>query len=186
VAPLKSLVIILLVGLVVSSSSAVAEESDRGFRFELGKEYSDYNKPAGSKAGSKASSPSTWRTVLLYLPNRFLDLIDIVKIDLGAGIGYGGVVRPTKYLQFGYREMEPGMLRLGLMGRRAPALIEKKGESGFGRDFGRASKRKTSPGEFGVGLDLYLVGAYVGVSPDSAADFVLGIFGGDFEEDDLE
>jgi len=167
-------------------------DSSGGFHFELGQEYSDYNRtsPGSSKTSSRVgqskNESSFLRKALLYLPNRVLDIVDIFKLDLGAGVGYGGVIRPTKYLQAGYRELDPGMLRIGLMGRRAPVLIEERKEAGFGRDYGRSSKRKVSPGEFGFGIDVGLVGAYGGLSLDSAADFILGFVGIDFEDDDLE
>jgi hypothetical protein len=162
-----------------------------GFHFELGEEYSDYNRTSpnspsnASKIRSPKSSGSFWRRAGLYLPNRFLDLIDILKFDVGAGVGYGGVIRPTRYLQAGYRNFDPGMLRVGLMGRRAPVLIEKRKLAGFGDNYGRISSRKVSPGEFGLGIDAGLVGVYGGISLDSTADFILGIFGVDFEDDDL-
>jgi len=190
---LKKLLFITLILLFTSAARADNKEaSGDGFHFELGQEYSDYNRtspsspPTPSRTGSQRRSGGFWRAALLYLPNRFLDFIDIFKLDVGAGVGYGGVIRPTKYLQAGYREFEPGMLRIGLMGRRAPVMIEEKREEGFGRDYGRQSKRKVSPGEFGLGIDLGLIGAYGGVSLDSAADFVLGIVGIDFEDDDIQ
>ena len=178
--------------LLSSRSYADNPSSVGGFHFELGEEYSEYNRtspnspPTRSRTASSRKSGSFWRRALLYIPNRFLDLIDIFKLDVGAGVGYGGVIRPTKYLQAGYRELDPGMLRIGLMGRRAPLMLEDKREQGFGSDYGRSSRRRVSPGEFGLGIDVGLVGAYGGISLDSAADFFLGIVGVDFEDDDLK
>ena len=187
---LSSVALILILTTFARADSK--EPSLGSFHFELGEEYSKYNRtspnspPTPSRRGSANKEGSFWRKALLYIPNRVLDFIDVFKLDLGAGVGYGGVVRPTKYLQAGYREMNPGMLRIGLMGRRAPLMIEERTEEGFGSDYGRKSDRRVSPGEFGLGLDVGIVGAYGGVSLDSAADFILGFVGVDFEDDDLK
>ena len=53
-----------------------------------------------------------WAEVLLYIPNRVLDLIDVFRIDVGIGASVGGVVRVTKYAQGGYRQMLPVSLRV--------------------------------------------------------------------------
>ncbi len=170
--------VLLLVCSVFRSSTRA--DDDRGFRFELGHEYSEYNKPAKGAA----ESSSFGRRALLYLPNRLLDLLDIFKLDLGLGVGYGAVMRPSKPLQFGYRKIEPGMVRVGLMGRRAPVMFESRTESGFGDDYRENPRREVSTGEFGVGVDLGIVGAYAGLGVDSLGDFVLGLAGIDLEDDD--
>ena len=146
----KIFVFSLLVFLPFIPLTARADEGSHGFSFELGQEYSDYNKPAhgkpGRKVGKGSGRTSVWRRAALYLPNRFLDLIDVFKCDIGAGVGYGAVLRPSRPLQIGYRELNPGMLRLGLMGRRAPVLMEERTESGFGADYGPKQGRVVSPG----------------------------------------
>ena len=185
------LTIVLSLILTAAAKADNKSASPGGFHFELGEEYSEYNRtsPNSPKTPSRTGSSSKtsfWRKALLYLPNRILDLIDIFKLDVGAGVGYGAILRPTKYLQAGYRDFNPGMLRVGLMGRRAPLMIEERMEEGLGSDYGRHSRRKVSPGEFGLGIDAGIVGAYGGVSVDSAADFILGIAGVDFEDDDLK
>ena len=184
----KGLFIILLVLAISPSVSFAQNSSDSGIHFELGEEYSKYNRntPSSPPTPSRGKKSGFWRGALLYLPNRLFDLIDIFKVDVGLGVGFGGVIRPTKYLQGGYRQFEPGMLRVGLMGRRYPVLIEERNESGFGKTLTRNSKRDITKGEFGVGVDLGLIGGYGGVCLDSAADFVLGIFGVDFQEDDFQ
>jgi hypothetical protein len=175
--------ILLLISFPIDSSFA---QDGRGLHFELGKEYTAYSRPAkpGTVSAKSRESGITWRSALLYLPNRVLDLVDVFKCDVGVGVGYGAVVRPTRYLQGSYRELDPGMVRLGLLGRRLPVMAEEGREVGFGRDL--RTKRKVSDGEFGLGVDLGIVGFYFGLSLDSAADFVLGIVGIDFEKDDLK
>ena len=123
--------------------------------------------------------------ILLWLPNRVLDLIDVLKLDVGVGPMVGGVVRVTKYGQVGFRGVAPATLRVGAMGRRAPVMIERANEMGIGPAFLESPDRIICAGELGVGLDLVVVGAYGGVCVDELADFVAGIFGADFKDDDL-
>jgi len=124
--------------------------------------------------------------VLMWFPNRFLDLVDVFRADVGAGLSHGGVIRITKYGQAGYRKMSPASARLGLMGRRAPALLEESDEKGIGPNFTQSKQRVICPGEIGAGLDLLIVGAYAGVCVDEAVDFIGGIFFIDILDDDLK
>ena len=130
--------------------------------------------------------PSTLRQALLWLPNRFLDLIDVVKIDVGAGPSAGGVIRATSYVQAGYREMSPLSVRVGTMGRRAPVMLERSNEFGIGPGYMESSDRKVCPGEFGAGLDLFIAGAYAGICVDELADFLTGLVLIDLKDDDLQ
>lgn len=123
--------------------------------------------------------------ILLWLPNRVLDLIDVVKLDVGVGPMVGGVVRITKYGQVGFRGVAPATLRAGAMGRRAPVMIERANEMGIGPAFLESPDRIICPGELGVGLDFIFVGAYAGICVDELVDFVGGIFTADIKEDDL-
>ena len=176
--------------LVVFLGPAFACAEDQrgsGFHFEFGQEYSDYNRTAqGGPAKGGRGNSSFLRKAALYIPNRFADLFDVVKLDGGLGVGYGAVIRPTRYLQFGYRDFDPGMLRVGLMGRRWPALLEERRQSGFGSELSRGSKREVSDFEVGAGFDAGVIGVYGGLSLDSALDFLLGWVGIDFEDDDLQ
>lgn len=134
---------------------------------------------------SRARRP-VWQKVLLWFPNRFLDLIDVFKVDVGVGPAYGGVVRVTKWGQVGHRTMAPVSLRLGNFGRELPGLVETTNESGIGAGFVKSKDRKICSGELGIGLDALIAGAYVGLCADQLADFIGGIFFLDFKEDDLE
>ena len=133
----------------------------------------------------KAPEPSLGRKILLWLPNRVLDLVDSVKLDLGVGLASGAVLRVTESAQIGYRDMDPASARIGNFGRRAPFLLERSNEFGVGSDLGTDPGRSICPGELGLGLDLLFVGAYLGVCVDEVFDFTLGLVGVDPKEDDL-
>ena len=150
----------------------------------LGDEYTGYKRERGDPMTGNPDE-STMHKVLLYIPNRVVDFIDIFRVDVGAGPAVGGVVRVTKWAQAGYREMDPGSLRIGLHGRRFPAWVERDNEYGFGPSFNQSDDREVTPGEVGVGVDLLLVSGYVGVSVDEAFDFVAGIFTIDVKDDDF-
>jgi len=124
-------------------------------------------------------------TILFYIPNRVADLWDIVRGDVGVGSSGGVVLRATRYGQVGYRYVEPLSFRLGPQGRRFPFFIERDTESGAGEGFTQSTSRHVTPYEVGLGLDLFIVGAYAGLSFDEAWDFITGWFLLDTKGDDF-
>lgn len=130
---------------------------------------------------------SSWiRDTLLYIPNRFLDLIDVFRVDVGVGASVGGVVRVTKYVQAGYRQMAPVSLRVGDFGRTFPVMVESSSEIGVSPAFKQSADRDVCEAELGLGLDVLVVGGYGGVCLDELADFIGGIFLIDYKDDDLK
>lgn len=129
---------------------------------------------------------STWERVLLWFPNRIVDLLDVFRVDVGVGPAAGGVVRVSRYGQAGYRTMSPGSLRVGLFGRRAPVLVESSNEFGIGPAYVESKDRKVCAGEIGLGLDALIVGGYAGICLEELADFALGIFTIDLMDDDIK
>ena len=130
--------------------------------------------------------PAAWyEEVLLWIPNRLADLLDVVKVDAGVGPALGGVVRVTKYGQVGARGFAPGSLRVGLMGRRAPVMFESSFEGGVGPAFLESGDRTICEGETGVSIDLLIVGGSIGLCWDEVIDLLGGIVLLDPEQDDL-
>lgn len=122
--------------------------------------------------------------VLLWLPNRLLDATDIVRADVGVGLAGGAVVRVTRPLQAGVRFVTPASARVGLMGRRAPLMIESSSEFGIGPAFKGSKDRKVCVAEVGIGVDL-IAGAYLGICADAIPDFLAGFLFFDPSDDDL-
>lgn len=129
--------------------------------------------------------------LLLYIPNRVLDLLDIVRIRgrVGPGIGFG--VRATKLAQANLASY--ACVYAGLPGPRMEAMpklpvglevytglkfsiVEVDGEL-FGPDY--------SPTEFGLGGQFLLIGADVGIDPYEILDFAAGLFFIDLRDDDI-
>jgi hypothetical protein len=191
--------VLLIIGLAYSLTLAVAAaepattSTDEGVPdVKLGKEFKDFrkakrgaSKASNAQSAGSAGESSLGRRILLYLPNRFLDLIDIFKADVGVGPALGAVARVTEHGQIGYRSVSPVSLRVGLRGRNPPVMAETADEYGVGPDFINSSDREVGKGEVGVGLDLFIVGAYAGIDFYQLPDFLLGFFGVDYAEDDL-
>ncbi len=156
---------------------------------ELGEEYSEHSKPIVKtvivKEKREEKSKTVLEHVLLYLPNRLLDFIDMFKADVGVGPAFGVVARATKYGQVAYRSVSPISLRAGIRGREFPLFIERSSEIGVGPLFLESHDRNVTPLEFGAGVDLFLVGAYLGFSFDELADFLGGLVFIDFKDDDI-
>jgi hypothetical protein len=177
----------LLLGAVLLCSSQSSFAQDR---------YTDGNYsdlvPTSPKEGwsklepiDKGEGSPIWSQVLLWLPNRVLDLIDVFRVDVGVGPSFGAVVRVTKYGEVGYRQMAPASLRIGDFGRQMPILIESSNEFGVGPAYVNSSDRHVCPGEIGLGADVLVAGAYGGVCVDELADFLAGIFFIDLKDDDI-
>ena len=148
--------------------------------------------PVSPKEGRKEFEPTQmnegspgWSDVVMWIPNRVLDFIDIFRADVGVGPSFGAVVRVTKYGQVGYRQMAPASLRIGDFGRQLPVMVESSNEFGVGPAYVESADREICAGEVGLGGDLLVAGAYAGICLDEVADFIGGIFFIDFKEDDL-
>jgi hypothetical protein len=165
-------------------SPATAEEAGKG-DLELGDEYSEHSKNHSKNKEYKKNERSFLVSTLLFIPNRVLDLVDIIRFDVGVGPALGAVVRVTPYGQAGVRFVMPVSLRAGLRGRKMPVFIDHTNEMGVGPLFLGSKDREPTPLEVGVGGDLLLVGAYAGVSIDSIFDFLGGFVGLDISDDDI-
>lgn len=184
---MKTTIISLVLALAFIASPIACVAQDR---------YSDGNYkelvPVSPKDGWEAMQPTEkadgspiWAQVLLWLPNRVLDLIDVFRFDVGVGPSFGAVVRVTKYGQVGFREVMPASIRVGDFGRQMPFLLETSNEFGVGPAYVDSADRKVCDGEIGLGADALVAGAYAGVCVDEFADFVAGIFFIDLKDDDL-
>jgi hypothetical protein len=129
---------------------------------------------------------STAATLLLWLPNRVLDLWDVPRFDLGIGPSYGATVRLTRFVQISYRKFVPGSVRFGAMGRAAPVMWETSDEKGFNPfSYTPSRDRDVCTFEVGVGLDVFVGGAYAGMCIEEIFDFLGGVVMLDLEHDDL-
>lgn len=131
--------------------------------------------------------------VVLYIPNRALDLLDIVRLRARLGPGLAVSVRVTEAADlFGGAYIA---LYVGLPGPRGKPLpklpIGIESRAGvevsvldFAADLPYV-KPGYGKGEIGVGLHLLLVGVDVGVDALEIADLITGLFFVDLMGDDL-
>ncbi len=180
---LKSLTLATLCVLLLSTEIAVADRRSDEVGASPRKPWGDF---ALNNEEEYQDSPPWWAQVLLWFPNRIMDLIDIFKVDVGVGPSFGAVVRVTKYGQVGYRSVSPLSVRVGLFGRSMPFMLEHSSEFGLGPGFVASHDRTVCKGELGAGADLFLVGAYGGVCVDEVIDFIAGIFFLDVSGDDIK
>jgi hypothetical protein len=130
--------------------------------------------------------------ILLYLPNRLFDLLDVVRARVRVGPGLALDLRATEFAD----------LYLGAYTSVFVGLPGPRGEPEINWPFGIESLAGvevsvadastgvgTDPGygsfEFGIGVQAFLVGFDVGVDPWEALDFVAGLVTLDPGSDDL-
>ena len=129
--------------------------------------------------------------ILMYLPNRALDFIDIFRIRVRVGPGLAVNLRGTEYLT-GYAGSYKSVY-LGLPGPRATSAVRKP----YGREdlkglmlVGADATDDTpydpeySLSEFTLGAHVLVVGADMGFDPVQLGDFFAGLVGFDPRGDD--
>jgi len=181
--------LLTIVTLLISINCATAQEDPPEARLP---EDSGITVDASPKQGwgefpvaTQTEEKPWWAAVLLWIPNRFLDLVDVFRLDVGVGPSFGGVIRITDQAELGYRKMLPTSIRIGDMGRRIPVLVETSNEKGVSPNYQDSKDREVCKGEVGLGADALIVGAYGGICFDELADFITGIFFIDIKDDDI-
>lgn len=124
--------------------------------------------------------------LLFYLPNRFLDIFDFVRLRarIGPGLAVGArVTKPISVLFGGYASVYAGLPGP----RMAPKIKLPVGIDNYaGLSFSFLGfTPEYSPTEIGAGCQLFLVGADIGVDPIEIVDLALGFLFIDLRGDDL-
>jgi hypothetical protein len=186
--PAFVLAFVLLAGCSTAEvARATAPESMRGWVPESAPAAA----PAATLADDGDEGPGVGHTLLLYIPNRVFDLLDVVRLRLRVGPGLQVSVRATEFADLrvgGYTS-----IFLGIPGpRREPEInwpFGMENSAGVEVSVLEANADPSGPDyglwEFGLGAQLFLVGADVGVDPWEALDFLAGLFTWDIEGDDL-
>ena len=151
-----------------------------------------FNEEEWFQEGEEEDEPGFIHRLIFYLPNRVLDLIDIFRLRLRVGPGFGVGARATEAIDVyfgGYASVWVGLpgprnrklpkLPIGLESKSGVELsvVDASIEGGIGPDYG--------PGELGADVQLLVVGVAVGVDPVDALDFLLGILTLDLRGDDF-
>jgi hypothetical protein len=135
---------------------------------------------------------SVLHQVVLYLPNRVFDLLDIFRVRAEVGPGLAAGVRATKAAQAylgshasiyaglpGPRRKASIPLPVGLESHNgvAVSVLDATVNGGVGPNY--------SPTEFGVSIHPLIFGLDVGIDPLEILDFAVGLVGFDIKDDDL-
>jgi hypothetical protein len=130
--------------------------------------------------------------LLLYIPNRVLDALDMVRCRVRVGPGLALDVRATEYADVfigtyasvyaglpGPRMRKTPHLPVGIesLSGIEVSVADLSAGAGFGPDY--------SSTEIGVGIQALIVGADVGVDPMEIIDFIGGLFLLDPRRDDF-
>jgi hypothetical protein len=135
---------------------------------------------------------SIWYSIAVYLPNRVLDLLDIVRVRARVGPGIAAGVRVTNVAALYLGSY--ASIYAGLPGPRqrvlprSPIGLESHNGVAFGPFSASANMGMDpdySPTEVGLGLQAVVVGVDVGIDPVEIVDFVGGVFLFDLRDDDF-
>jgi len=140
----------------------------------------------GDGAAAEEESRGLGTHLLLYLPNRVLDLFDVAKAGVDVGPGLGIELKATEAVQA--MALSTFAIGVGFQGlRHLPFRVGPEAAFGVGPLGGTAEIGGwyRSPTEFRVGLHALLVGAHASVDPVEIVDFVLGFLLIDIAGDDL-
>jgi hypothetical protein len=130
-----------------------------------------------------------FHTVLLYIPNRIFDVLDIVRLRARIGPGIGFTVRATELV-----DLKLGTWSSIYIGLRGPRLEPEipwpfgfDNYAGAGVSFAEAEtgEQHYGRGEIGLGVHVLIVGFDVGVDLWEIGDLVLGLFTIDISHDDF-
>jgi hypothetical protein len=144
------------------------------------------------EADAGGGRPGIVHRLLMYIPNRLLDVFDMVRLRVRLGPGIALDVRATEFADFyagTYASVYAGLP--GPRMRKVPRLpvgvetltgvevsvADLSVGCGLGPDY--------SPTEVGIGMQALIVGADVGVDPMEILDFLGGFFLWDPRHDDF-
>ncbi len=147
---------------------------------------------ATSKTKEESEDKSIAQEVLLYLPNRIFDLLDIVRLRVRLGPGFDVGIRITEPVSI-YLGGHTAVY-IGLPGPRlepaVPLPFGAEAEAGASLSYlNGTTDRDTGPRHsetnIGVETQIIIVGIDVGIDPVEIADFFTGLFLLDLRSDDL-
>ena len=139
--------------------------------------------PCGANYNGQSTGSSLVDLILYYAPNRVLDAIDIFRLNIGIGCGFGFNVRATELAEIGYGQYST--TRFGIKGRVMPVYDEKIDEAGIGFLGCVNGCLQRDPSEVGADLHLGIIGAQAAISLVEVVDFVAGFVLIDLQGDDL-
>jgi hypothetical protein len=147
--------------------------------------------PAPEVAGTPAATVSFGKRLLWYVPNRFMDLLDVFRFRVRIGPGLAAGMRVTDFGSFyfghytsiyaglpGPRNTQSVRLPVGAESLKGVVFcgVDATDDTPYGPAYG--------PTEVDVGVHLGVVGVDAGLDPLEFSDFLSGFFFFDLKRDD--
>lgn len=144
------------------------------------------------EAAKTTNSHGVLHKIIMYLPNRVLDLFDVVRLRVRVGPGIAVDARATEVASAfvgsyatvyaglpGPRNRRLPKLPLGFESRTGvqASVADATVSGGIGPDYG--------PTEIGIGVQAFIVGVDAGIEPLEFVDLLSGFFFIDLKGDDL-
>ena len=142
--------------------------------------------PGHAQDGNNPFGEGLGADIVAYLPNRLLDILDIVRLRARGGLGYGVSPRLSQEAAFVWGQYDS--YYLGFPGPRKRVGVRwPVGSENLGPET-QAFETEGGPNyginEFGLGLHLGIIGLDIAIDPDEGIDALVGIFLQDPQTDD--
>ena len=138
--------------------------------------------------GEEEKEHSALGTVLLYLPNRIIDALDIVRFGVNAGVGFGADATATWVAQAAF--ISDTSVGIGFQGIRHLPVCLRMGHKRIA--VGPLQSMDLEPLDWPINpydirceVFVLFVGAHAAVDIEGILDFVAGLFTLDPSEDDF-
>ena len=135
---------------------------------------------------SSDGGTATLHTILMYIPNRVLDLFDIARAGVNAGPGIGGKAKATDAAQAEF--MSRTSVGVGLQSlRHLPLSAGLESAAGAGPvsvEGGIGPSWYQSTSDFRLEIHPLIVGAHAAIDPVEILDFFAGFLTIDVRKDD--
>jgi hypothetical protein len=124
------------------------------------------------------------QAICWYLPNRIMDVFDIVRVHAAVGDGMGGTLRVTKYIWASSFHDNAWCIGWAGKPRQYPMYGEQVEERYFQFFAAKEGELDRDPTEVGLSFHFMIAGANVAASLGKLADAITGIVGIDLANDD--
>ena len=143
--------------------------------------------PSQAADGDSPFGTGIGAAIVGYLPNRILDILDIVRLRARGGLGYGVSPRLTEEAAFVWGNYKT--FYVGFPGPRKavgwPRLAGRENLDGETNAFETPAGPNYGTNEFGLGLHLGILGVDIAIEPDEGIDALVGLFLQDPQADDF-
>lgn len=143
--------------------------------------------PTQAADGDSPFGTGVGASIVAYLPNRIMDILDIVRLRARGGLGYGVSPRLTEEAAFVWGSYKT--FYVGLPGPRKgvgwPKFAATENLNSETNAFETEGGPNYGINEFGFGVHLGILGVDIAIVPDEGIDALVGLFLQDPQTDDF-